>query len=337
MSAPRLQTLRRRRVALLGVWLALVGAMAVASDAQAPPLRAARWLPPERMQRALTERPPACQVAAETPEIAERIAIGRAAFRTPLLLGGQAARAGLACDSCHRNGRNNPDFAFPGISGEPGTADVTSALFSSHRGDGVFNPRPIPDLAGSPAQLKVPRDRESGALERFIHGLIVEEFDGPEPSAATLDGLAEYVRHQRPTACTESAPEPLRAARYFDDARAALAAARIADAHHDAATARLMVASARTALGLIAERFQGTSGHAARAALADASQRLADIQQAIDAHDGDVGPRIDRWLTDLAPLSTRIAHDEAHSQFEPAVLATWLKSLPAATTAPHAR
>ena len=45
-------------------------------------------------------------------------------FRTPELLGGQAARVGLSCDACHINGRNNPTFYIDGVSGLPGTVDV---------------------------------------------------------------------------------------------------------------------------------------------------------------------------------------------------------------------
>ena len=115
-----------------------------------------------------------------------RIEVGRAAFRTPLLLGGQAARLGLSCESCHANGRGNPAFRFPGLSGAPGTADVTAPLMSARRGDEVFDPRPIPDLA---APGKVARVRGDPALGAFVRGLIVEEFDGREPPPAVLDGL----------------------------------------------------------------------------------------------------------------------------------------------------
>lgn len=82
--------------------------------------------------------------------------------------GGQAARAGLSFESCHRSGRPHPQFLFPGASGAPGTADVTASLFSSHRGNGRDDPVPIPDLSG-------PRAR----LAPFIHGLVTQEFDGP--------------------------------------------------------------------------------------------------------------------------------------------------------------
>ena len=163
-------------------------------------MRAARWLPPERQAHRLAYEPTECLAPAADARALRRIAIGRAAFRTPLLLGGQAARAGLSCDSCHRNGRGNPDFRFPGLSGAPGTADVTSSLMSSHRGDGRSNPTLIPDLSGPAHALKVSRDPSARALEAFIRGLIVEEFDGPEPTAMTLDGLAGYVRALSPGA-----------------------------------------------------------------------------------------------------------------------------------------
>src|SRR5688572_17121534 len=144
----------RRRVArrfLIGSALAagLALAAALPSGAAAElPLRAARWLPQERQAHALTHEPTECLSSSADVQTVRRLAIGRAAFRTSLLLGGQAARAGLSCNSCHRNGRGNPDFQFRGFSGAPGTADVTSSLMSSHRGDGRDNPTPIPDLSG---------------------------------------------------------------------------------------------------------------------------------------------------------------------------------------------
>ena len=77
--------------------------------------------------RALGSVPTECLKPAPDPATALRIEVGRAAFRTPVLLGGQAARAGVNCETCHRDGRANPDFLFPGISDTPGTVDVTNA------------------------------------------------------------------------------------------------------------------------------------------------------------------------------------------------------------------
>ena len=160
------------------------------------PLRALRWLAPgtDRVA-ALTTQPSECLPPAAIGDRA--VEVGRAAFRSPLLLGGQASRAGLSCNACHLQGRGNPDFAFPGLSGAPGTADVTSSLFSSHRGDGIANPVPIPDL--SAANHKISRDPASPALADFINGLVVDEFDGAPPPPAVRAGLAAYVRALSPS------------------------------------------------------------------------------------------------------------------------------------------
>jgi len=166
-----------------------------------------RWLAPGAdAARILTHQPAECLSLPRDAEAAWRVEVGRAAFRTPLLLGGQAARAGVACATCHRNGRANADFDFPGVSGAPGTADVTASLFSAHRGDDLFDPRPIPDLAGPMDRLKVSRDEASPALKTFIRGLVTEEFDGDPPLEAVLDGLVAGSSRW-------SAPWPARTAR----------------------------------------------------------------------------------------------------------------------------
>ena len=165
----------------------LIGAAALllcgASVPDQFPLRDARWLQTSDLAADLTQQPPECLSLPDDPALRRSAEIGRIAFRAPLLLGGQAARVGLSCSTCHKNGRSNGHFHFPGLSSEPGTADVTNSLMSSHRGDGIFNPKPIPDLAGDPAKLKVSRDPRTRELPTFIHGLITQEFDGPEPPA----------------------------------------------------------------------------------------------------------------------------------------------------------
>ena len=127
-----------RAAGLAGAALLALGAAAVE-----PPLRALRWLAAGADPVAAATREPAeCLRPTQDRDQTWRIEVGRAAFRSPLLLGGQASRAGLSCESCHLAGRDNPRFHFAGLSGAPGTADVTASLFSSHRGDGVWNCRP---------------------------------------------------------------------------------------------------------------------------------------------------------------------------------------------------
>lgn len=185
---------RRRRPAkelaglLLGVAIlaSVAGASAFAALGDAP-IRGMLWVARTAdPQRALGSVPTECLKRPADPALAAKVEVGRAAFRTPVLLGGQAARAGINCETCHRDGRGNPDFLFPGVSGAPGTADVTNSLFSTHRGNGIDDPKPIPDLSGPKAKLKISQAPAEKKLEPFIHGLITEEFDGPEPRKSVV-------------------------------------------------------------------------------------------------------------------------------------------------------
>jgi hypothetical protein len=272
--------------------------------------------------RALGTVPTECLKAPADPAQAASVEIGRAAFRTQVLLGGQAARAGITCETCHRGGRANPDFQFPGVSGAPGTADVTNSLFSTHRGDGIDNPKPIPDLSGPKAALKVDQDPASGKLQPFIHGLVTEEFDGPEPTPAVMAGLTAYVRALDPAACPARAREPMSVTLLMSDARRALAAAQGAAASGDAPTAMLMVAAARSRLGLIDERYAAPALTKPRADLRAADRRLATVQAALhDRRVSEAQGELTAWLAGSRRLEANLAAQQAASLFDPARLA----------------
>lgn len=305
---------RGRRARALGLAGAFLAAAALAADA-GPPLRAMRWAAPQADPvRVFASAPAECLRRPRDPDAARAVEVGRAAFRTPVLLGGQAARAGLSCEACHRSGRDNPDFQFPGASGDPGTADVTLSLFSSHRGNGVHDPRPIPDLSGPRERLKVaPSDRR-----RFIRGLIVEEFDGPEPPPAVLDGLVAYVGALDPAACPHEPRTPLTAELLMTDARRAIAAARTELARGDRASAVLMIAAARARLGLIDERYAGLAAEQARLRRADAA--LAELQGDVRAGAAGLDRRLARWLADSHPLAAALRPRATRSLFDPARL-----------------
>ncbi|MFZ5669458.1 MAG: hypothetical protein ACOY4K_08180 [Pseudomonadota bacterium] len=301
-----------------GLALALAAAGLAGSDA--PPLAEMRWLAPGADPvAALGMQPPEClsaDRAAPTPRERLDIEIGRAAFRSPLILGGQAARAGISCESCHRNGRSNPHFRFPGVSGAPGTADVTSSLFSSRRGNGVVDPAPIPDLGGARERLKViPRPE---GLAAFIRGLVVEEFDGPEPSPRVLAGLAAYVRSIGPDLC-DGSPEPVTAAGYLQDAARAVDAGAAALAEGDRDTALAMLAAARTRLGRIDERYAGLDG--TRARLRRSSAGLAGVEALIRSGHPAAPDGIRAWRADLDALRQGVRRDEPRSLFNPERLA----------------
>jgi hypothetical protein len=279
-----------------------------------------RWLAPGADPvAALGWQPAEClfvESGAVTRDEILSIEIGRAAFRSPLTLGGQAARAGLSCESCHRNGRTNPDFHFPGASGAPGTADVTSSLFSSHRGNGVADPKPIPDLGAPREQLKVVPYPDK--LPAFIHGLVVEEFDGPEPTPAVLAGLAAYVRAIGTSACDDRALR-LSASSYLLDAYRAVEAGRASLAEGDAATAVTMLAAARTRLGRLDERYTGLEQ--SQALLRRSSADLAGIEALIRARDPVAIARVDAWCGNAGNLLRVLRRDESRSLFNPRRLA----------------
>jgi hypothetical protein len=272
--------------------------------------------------RALGTLPTECLKVPADPVLAARIEIGRAAFRTPVLLGGQAARAGITCETCHRDGRSNPDFHFPGVSGAPGTADVTNSLFSTHRGNGIDDPKPIPDLSGPKGKLKVSQVPAEKQLEPFIHGLVTEEFDGPEPTPAVLDGLATYVRALSPAACPARARQPLTVALLMSDARRALKAAQGEAAAGDNATAMVMVASARSRLGFIDERFAAPALARPRNDLRAADRRLEAAQAALHDHrTQEASADLTAWLASSGRLEAELAARQSASLFDPARLA----------------
>jgi hypothetical protein len=319
---------RRRRPAkeLAGVLTAglliLTAGGALAASLVDAPIRGLEWVAKNAdPARALGSVPTECLELPADRALAAKVEIGRAAFRTQVLLGGQAARAGINCETCHRNGRTNPDFLFPGVSGAPGTADVTNSLFSTHRGNGIDDPKPIPDLSGSKGRLKVDQNLGQKKLEPFIHGLITEEFDGPEPTPAVLAGLASYVRALSPAACPAKAREPLGVALLMSDARRAIKAAQAEAAAGDHATAILMVASARSRLGLIDERYAAPALAKPRGDLRAASARLAAIQAALHDRGPDAAKLLAAWLAGSRRLEAELAAKQSASLFDPARLA----------------
>lgn len=315
---------RQRTFAALAVGVATAicanvggAALSANSGSSAPPLREMRWidpgLPRAAVVRLLTTAPAECLVIPADPAALARIAIGRAAFGAPLLLGGQAARAGVSCASCHRGGRGNPHFVFPGVSGDPGTADVTSSLFSSKRGDGVVNPRPIPDLVSGPA--KIDRDPDGPTLRQFIHGLVVEEFDGLGISAAVLDGLVAYVGALG-GACGSDIRQS--ADHDADAAIAAVGAATHSLAIPDVPTAHLLIGAARSALGRIDERYAVVRGIDRRLEARDAELRRVQALAATDPAAAAVA--LDRWTAHFGQDIIALRTVEKRSLYSASVL-----------------
>lgn len=244
------------------------------------------------------------------------VLIGAALFNAPMLLGGQAARADISCASCHSNGRRNPHFQLEGVSAGPGTADVSSSFFSPARANGRFDPKPIPDLA-YPGRIS--RAPGTGDLERFLRGLIVEEFSGREPSPRALSALAAYVRAIGDCGAVQEQPR-----RLSDQVRlvrlSVMAAERLA-ASGEAETATIAVAGARHQLGLIDERFAGARLAPERRRLLAASRALQPAAQSRAPDPAE----LQRWLIaferNLLPLLSR---SEARSLYSETRAVRWL-------------
>lgn len=228
-------------------------------------MQALNWTAPGHERQVLLEQPATCL----DPAAPREAAIGEALFHAPALLGGQAERAGLSCAGCHANGRRSAWFFLEGISGEPGTADISSSFFALARANAAFDPKPIPDLA---VPGKVPRDK----LEAFLRGLIVEEFSGAEPSPAALAALATYVRALR--ACPGVEVEARSLASDLHLVTGSVDAAIAMLDRGDARTAGILLKAARFRLGLIEERMAGKQLSPVRRRLLTASRELAPVE-----------------------------------------------------------
>ena len=270
------------------------------------------WIAPGQEAAALTRQPTTCLGDAEADPA---VVAGRALFNAPQILGGQTARAGISCASCHSNGRRNPHFQLSGISDGPGTADVSASFFSTARGNGRFDPKPIPDLA-LPGQIS--RDRKSRALEVFLRGLIVEEFSGRPPGDAALGDLAAYVRAVK--TCRGADEEPIRMASRIGLFRDSIrAAARAAAAGHDLTAARLS-AAARWHLGLIDERLAVSGNARVRREVLGISRRLQGIGDSANGPEALLA-ELTRFDRQTAP---RLLAAEKSSLYQPESVSRWL-------------
>jgi len=212
--------------------------------------------------------------------------MGEALFRSPTLLGGQAAKARISCNSCHLSGKDNSAFQFPNISGAPGTADVSNSFFSSFRGNGEFDPIVIPDLRKKGA---ISRDPAKEDLKLFIRSLIVEEFNGSEPTPSTLKALTTYVRkidgleNHIYDNKSLSAHHPIN---LIDQITSNIIVSLQSEDRH---MAELLIEAARHQLGLIYERYQGPDLNRERSAVLKASHKLSKIRagwrKEINGHD----------------------------------------------------
>lgn len=157
---------------------------------------AASWLHPNTPLEVITSSYLECL----NPAAPAAAVLGRLAFESPALLGGQSARMGLSCSACHLSARGNAHFYLEGISGVAGTADVSQSFLSTAGGNDNFSPKPIPDLAVS-AQ-RVIKDRSSELFREKLKQLIEVEFDGQEALPEVFEAVLTYLANIDQQYCT---------------------------------------------------------------------------------------------------------------------------------------
>jgi hypothetical protein len=286
--------------------LAALVLAATASGAAPHLLRAQVWTADDvALAHDLTHAPREC-VSALSPQ-AEA---GRALFRSPGLLGGPAARVGLSCNACHSNGRVNATFLLPELTNRAGAADVTSEWASKVRGDGVMNPRPIPDLAGV-ASRPTHGQHADPSLEHFVHSVIEEEFQGAPPSPQAFGDLVGYLHALDAQGCRGEVRISLRDA--TNDVRRAVSAAQRADPP----TASALLLAAQDAVGRVVERLPEARFRRQRVALEAASRELgamrysADVRAALEAGAAGWSARFDAVIAQIAQQERRTYFNEA--------------------------
>jgi hypothetical protein len=298
----------RFRVKLIVAFAALVLTGAAAPGALL--LREQAWTAPgQTLAYDLTHAPGECLAATRAPETE----IGRALFRSPGLIGGPASRAGLSCNACHSNGRVNARFLLPELTDRAGFADVTSEWASHVRGDGVTNPLPIPDLAAVRHGLGFGHLREP-SMERFVHSVIVDEFQGQPPPAQAFDGMIAYLVALRSDPCVEGMIR-LTLHDAADDVRRAVAAAETSDA----ATAKLLLLAGQDAIGRIAERLPARAFSRDRSRFETLARELAAMRNAEDVS-AAMATAVPGWRARFDAAVTRTARREARTYFNEATL-----------------
>jgi len=272
-----------------------------------------RWAKPDvNLMELLSVEPNECLAPLAQSSDFQTIALGRMAFRSPFLLGGQATRRGLTCQACHTQGARNANFFVVGLSDGVGTADVSNFHFSDELGDEVFNPSPIPSLSDD--IRVVDYDPAKTEFEDFVTRLITKEFTGKNPSPEIKSALLTYLRQLDDSHCTD---KTLIGADLLDYK------VRVIEQTFEAleqnnftmATQKFLAAALRIELGRLNTRFPYT----------DAVQsELLEISQSLNGRGGDVSDsQIKRAAQQWATLSPEISQHYDKSLFNPVTIERW--------------
>lgn len=121
------------------------------------------------------------------------VAYGDMLFDSPEIFGEPASTMGVACSTCHNRSDINQAFFIPGVSHQPGAADVDGAFFNPYFNDQRADSLDIPSLRGIRFTGPYGRDGRFASLREFTRNVIINEFAGAEPTEFMLDALVAYM------------------------------------------------------------------------------------------------------------------------------------------------
>jgi hypothetical protein len=297
--------------ASLMIWLMPAHAMAQLDDAQ--------WVSPDAdLVSVLQSARGECLALPDDPEARMSVLTGRAAFRSSTLMGGHAARRGLSCNSCHRNGHGNPDFFIEALSDQPGQVDVTNGVFSSHRDDSTFNPVPIPTLVNAGSKPEFGTVIRTETLRAFISGILNEEFDARPPPTIVFEGLAAYIESLESGACPEEATAPYTLEAHWHDIDTLYQLISWHLNNDSPETVEFLIGALRHELGRISQHFVGQNQLPAR--LKFLSMALNGFQLLLATGNTDMGTAFASLRVSLDDLGRDLAAKADDSLYNPEIL-----------------
>jgi cytochrome c peroxidase len=154
------------------------------------------WLPPDSD---INDQDPAPRQALNIKlrgipeEKSSLISYGDSLFDSPEILGPVGKALGVSCGTCHNKGDINQRFFIPGVSHQPGAANVAGSFFNPHFNNHKQGSLDIPSLRGIRFTAPYGRDGRFPSLREFARNVIVNEFGSEEPTPYMLDALVAYM------------------------------------------------------------------------------------------------------------------------------------------------
>lgn len=287
---------------------------------------AREWLPPGSLSLdALSLHPDEAQEGGRQQSFYAEY--GRLAFRSPMVLGGTARKAGLSCQACHPNGHANEDFFIPGLSDAHGRIDVSNTFWNIRGEDHRDDPLTIPSLRGVKTKPRLGHDGRTASLREFTRRVIVTEFGGDEPDPTLLDALVAYQETLQPATAKD---QPVTLAGDLADIVRHLDTLAVPLAEESPVLSDTIATMIRGQLGFIFERLDGDDLAPARETVAGWSRELQAISDLAGAG---------RWREareHRAALQAAVAVPPAvlaeaapRSLYDPVRLKAWLAKPPA--------